>query len=210
MCVFLLEMENSLSWLRFGGFCIVRALELVLKGATCQQHLRKHKPRISGVSESLNKNIIWIEKKEKKVDFCKMEEFNFYSVYIVRSVLEERIQTRFFGNLFRFLPAFSIQYHINIDMWLLRFSFSSEKYLDLTCLLCASLLHTGDPLRICPERGKRVFNGMAEHMEIHWTYMPCKKKTCFNWDGMKAYLHIMKWDEVVGVSTTLATCKFTN
>ena len=116
----------------------------------------------------------------------------------------------FFRNLFRILPAFSIQYYINIDMWLLRFCLSSEKYLDLTCLLCASLLHTGDPLRICPERGKRVFNGMAEHMEIHWAYMPWKKKTCFNWDGMKAYLHIMKWNEVVGVSTTLATCKFTN
>ena len=147
------------------------ALELVLKGATCQQHLRKHKTSISGVSKSLNKNIIWIEKKEKKVDFCKMEEFNFYSVYIVRSVLEERIQTRFFGNLFRFLPAFSIQYHINIDMWLLRFFFSSEKYLHLTCLLCASLRHAGDPLRICPESKKLI--GMA------WTYI------CNLWSGKK-------------------------
>ena len=36
-------------------------------------------------------------RRRRKLTFCKMEEFNFYSVYIVRSVLQERIQTRFSG-----------------------------------------------------------------------------------------------------------------
>ena len=169
--VFLLEMENSLSWLRFGGFCIVRALELVLKGATCQQHLRKHKPRISGVSESLNKNIIWIEKKEKKVDFLQNGRIQLLQRLHCSVRAPGKNSNSFFRNLFRFLPAFSIQYYINIDMWLFRFSFSSEKYLDLTILLCASLLHAGDPLCICPESRKSI--GMA------WTYI------CNLWSGIR-------------------------